>query len=502
MATQNIQIDNRFAAESSSMNRIAGKGRSKQNKELVQLASIAQELAEEIAAAKNGSAKAEGKTESKPNVKLVAIPSSHKTFGEEMADLAAVLQMLQVEIVKYQRNKSKDETNISKAMTKMFKLIETDIENKIHQQTKEAHKHKLISLFTKIIGAIVTAVVCTIALAFGQVEIAALMIAMYVVMTTGVMSKVQTLLAKGLNDMGIHNKLADDIIAAAVILLVVGGVTGFIAPADIAEEVVSSVEDVTEEASDAVEMTVVGGEDASEATNATESVTKKVTKLRKFLRKIRFSTRKNLILMNVSQSLTQVNLNQIALDIATQSGHHLSDKEKEKLELILSIVVAVLAALVSLGAGDALADSMSMGQVGGGTSKAAKLLGKVFGDVSNTAVGRTLSRMSTVLEEVVGPQGPLWLERARRVLVTGEVGLKVAEGMVSVDQGEIDESLGVDQAAMDFVQEAMSSANSEQSDTQKQTTATLKQQRMSDKNLDLFAGEKALARVLTTQSPV
>jgi hypothetical protein len=207
-------------------------------------------------------------------------------------------------------------------------------------------------------------------------------------------------------------------------------------------------------------------------------------------------------IMAVSSTITQLNISNIVLEVAeaTHKGP-LSAKEKEDLQVIVNSILAILAVLGSIGSGDALADSMSLGEVAGGTSQASKAIGSATEDVADSALGRMMSRISEMLQELGGEKGIVYAENARRVLATAGAGFQGWEGGIMVKQGALDEALGEDQAAIDNVQYVENSNNSEQSDTQKQTDSTLKNQRMSDKNLDLFAGEKALARVLI-QSPV
>lgn len=520
------QIDNRFAAESASIDHVASKDRAKQNKELLHLASVLRGLEHEVAGAKDGGLGAtEKKGEKGPKVVNLNAQQSQgpqgpkNRFEAAMTEMALMLQMLQVDIVKFQRNKTNDETNMSKAMISLYKSIEHKIEKKIEKIAKKKKLEKTINFWTKIAEAVVTAIVVAIALAFGQVEIAALVIVMYAVSASGLLSKAEKALApviaKLLKDLGFHGKgikLASEIIATVLIMAAIGGITYFLAPEDLGSEAVNAGEEIaedTEDSVDAVELADMGGEETTEAEETAQEAeetsqgqeAKKVSNVRKFLRKIRLPTKYNMMIMALSQSITQLNIPQTFVD-GMEINRKLSKKQKEQIEMIVSVIVAIIALLASVGSGDALADAMGEGEVKGGTSMAAKLLGKVFGDVSETALGQMLNRISKVLEELSGMKAIVWMERFRRVVATGEAGLQIWEGKVILDQADLDQSLGVDQAAMDLTQFAVNSNSSEQKDSQKQMTSTLKEQRMSDKNLDLFAGEKALARVLTTQSPV
>jgi hypothetical protein len=508
-------IDNRLAAENASFDRVANQDRSKQNKDLLHLATVLRELEHEVAGAKDGGlGAAEKKGEKGPKVvnldaqQSQGAQGSKNRFEDAMTELALMLQMLQVDIVKFQRNKTNDETQMSTAMVSLYKSIAKDIQNKIEKQEKAEKSQKALSFWTKIAEAVVTALVVGIALAFGQVEIAAMAIVMYAASASGLMSKAESGLAKGieagLKACGAHGKdlkLISNIIATVVILVVIAALTFMIAPEDIAGEAVNGAENIGEEAADegsnAVEMTDV----TEDTSTTTEESTEKVSRIRQILRKLRLPTKANMMIMALSQSISQMNIPQTVLD-GMEINHKLSDEQKQKIEMIVTLVVAIMALLASVGSGDALADTMSEGGVKGGTSAAAKALGKVFGDISETAVGQMLNRVSKILEELSGMKAIVWMERFRRVVATGEAGLQIAEGSVLLEQADLDQLLGEDQAGMDLAQMAVNTNSSEQSDTQKQLASTLKQQRMSDQNLDLFAGEKALARVLTTQSPV
>ncbi|NGX46380.1 MAG: hypothetical protein K940chlam2_01570, partial [Chlamydiae bacterium] len=489
MATPNIQIDNRFAAESSGFQRVATKTNAKQSQELLHLASIVKELEQDMVDAKSGAPEApSGKAGKGPKVVNLNAQQPQEgphvaksAFEQAMTELALMLQMLQVDIIKAQRNKTDAETMISESMVKLFKSIAKDIANKIAKQESNEKKDKIIGWIIKGVETAVTAIVVGIALAFGQVEIAVLMIALYIVSMSGLTKDV----VKGLGGVfadileACHvpkkdAKIIGNIIAAVVVLVAIIVATGWIAPEDIPSEVANTVTEVGSAVGEDATATAEGLSTVAE--DATNGV-KQVSKLRKFLRYIKLSTKANMRIMAASSTITQLNISNICVEIA-EAAHKgpLSEKEKETIELIANMILAVLAVMGSIGSGDALADSMSLGEVAGGTSKAAKAIGSATEDVADSALGRMMSRISEMLQELGSEKGLVYAENMRRVLATAGAGFQGWEGGILIQQGNLDEALGKDQAAMDYVQFAVNSNSSEQSDSQKQTDATLKQQ--------------------------
>lgn len=516
MTTQNIQIDNRFAAESASFQRVASKTNAKQSQELLHLTSIVKELEQDMVDAKSGAPEAPSEKAGKgPTVvNINAQPpqegphGAKSPFEQAMVDLALMLQMIQVDIVKAKRNQTNAETRISESMVTLYKAISKDIASKIAKQEHDEKKDKIFGWIIKAVETAVTAIVVGISLAFGQVEIAALMVGLYVLSMTGLTKDV----VKGLGDAlaaileacDVPKKYAQIIgnsIAAVVVLVAIIVATGAIAPEDIPTEIANTAVEigstVSEDAASTASSLSTVAEDATETGEEAGNEVKQVSKLRQFLRAIKLSTKANMRIMAVSSTIMQLNISNIVVE-SVQAGHKgpLSAKEKEKIDLIVNSILAVAALLGSIGGGDALADSMSLGEVAGGTSKMVKALGSVADDVGDSAVSGAMANVSKFLEALKTEKGLVYAENLRRVLATTAAGLQGWEGGIMVQQGDLEKGLGGDQAAIDNVQFAMNASSSEQSDTQKQTDATLKQQRMSDKNLDFFSGTKGLADVL------
>lgn len=465
------------------------KNGSKKSKDLLQLATILQGLEEEITSTKGAISSSQ------------VVPAANNSqgsatspFGEAMAGLAYMMQMLEVAISKADHDKAKNDYALAQAHMKLAQTQYDEVQKKLQDIADEQAKQKTIDFWTKFAEIAAACIVTGIALAFGQVEIAVMTIAMTAMSVSGAFEDIANGVSDVLQDCGVP-KLTADIVAKVLVLVVVIALTFYCAPESAAGEAVDTGTEIGEEATDSVEMTETAGSSAgSTASTTATDATSETSKLGKVLKAtkafLQRNVRANLIVSNTLQTLSQINLNEIIDEIPQDK---LSDKAKKDLELALEITLIVLTLLSSM----ATAVSMS-GGVTSGTSRAARLVSKSKNLVK---IGQLIS--STLAKGVNGA-ALVSAETARLGAVLVASALQIAEGAILIKQGNLTKDLANATANMDLLQVYMQMMNSSALSTLKHDANVQQQHASSDKHFQetFAAGEKAFAQLFTTYSPV
>lgn len=510
MATQDLFIHQSLAAENPSFVVISEEDRKKKESEkhLLALAATLKDLEVEIAKAKTGAstAAADSKVVSLDTVN----PGDNASYQSALVEMVLALQILQVEIAKFAQDKAKSDHLVSEAEIQAAQKTLKDIEDKIQKmQADEAHQ-KTIEFWTKFAEIAAAVIITGVALAFGQVEIAILVVAMTTASVSGGFQKLTDDIAKGLENIPGLSSEAAHIIAAVLILVVVIGVTALLAPATAAAQVADTTEEIvttTEDAAETGEEVEAAAQDGEEAAQ-TASNTERFSTLSRVGRTIRdgfnyinpftrLSARANLIIMNTAQTLPQLELGQNIADAIAKS-QHLSDKDKQKWEEILTGIITGLSLLVGILSGVAL---------GGGMSKAES----AFDDSS--AIGRLLNRLRALFTNsrpvtairagLTTTRGMVATEGARQLLNSAASGLEVGNNVIELNRANLEIAMATDNGNIILQNEALEQNTEQALASQKNFADVMKQQSVGNQSINkLVAGEAGFAQLFTQYSPV
>lgn len=391
-----------------------------------------------------------------------------KTRREEMQFLQAMqAMMIAVESTtllasRAHNDQSAKQMEISQAFVKMFGKIQQDVANKIKKIEAEQARQKALGIFGKIIQVIVAVVVSVLACAAGQVQIAALTIALTIASVSGGLGKATEALASGLEKLGLDPATAK-IVATVIVTVIVIAVSMAAAPSGAA--------------SGASRAASIGG---------------KLAKLNPFAK---LSTGAQLGIMNGIQTVAQTNITQTIMDAVEQyQGHKLSPEEKKHLMIALTVVLAVATLVTSIGCGSALAASLANGAktasgITGSVSKiASKLLQKMPGAIQ--ASMQSLDGASVAIAahymQILGT----WLMAAT----------KTAEGGVDISKGLLLKDLSFAQASQQLVEGGAGIARNQMSETQKSYAGFMSgRSQMSQQASHLTDGVAGVASVLANQ---
>lgn len=477
----------------------ASKESSKKSKDLLQLATILQGLEEEIASTKGAISSSSQVTPAANN----AQGSSTSPFGQAMAQMAFAMQMLEVAISKADHSKANNDYSIAQSQMKLAQSQFNDVQSKILEIEKEKEKESTINFWTKFAEIAAAVIITGIALAFGQVEIAAMTIAMTALSVSGAFEKAADGVSSLLQDCGVP-KLTADIIAKVFVLVVVIALTFYCAPESAAGEAVDTGTEIGEEASNtAIEMEEMGSSaesTASTASSTASDATSFASKLGKVWKTVnlfnRLSVRSNMIIMNTLQALSQINVNEVIEDIPQGQ---MSDSKKKELEQILTIVIMIATLLATIGSGSAMSEASSAGKVVSGSSRMSRSLTPIF-----KTIGRLFSPVVKATATAGGAAVLTGAEITRQALMLAAAGLQIAEGTILINQGNLTKDLAKATANMDLVQVLMEMMNSSAINTIKHDGNVQQQHMSQDKHFQetFAAGEKAFAQLFTTYSPV
>ena len=481
MATQeHITLSNpSFAQETQGFAFVSKKEKDKQQKELAHLAVLLKELEQEVARAKVG---AEG------GDKVVDIHSgqpqgpSESPFEEGMAEMALALQLLQVEIAKFSRNKSRNDAEVANALAVAAKNTLHSVEAAQKKFAKLQQRNKDLHIAIMAITCVVAGVVAIASCLAGQPEIAVAVVAMAVAGATGILQKATDALAmhvfvplfEKLGTKPAAAKEAGEIMAAVVIIAAVciatmgvgGAEAGAVEGAEVGADVAASG---AEGAGQAAE------EAGEEAAESTASSTTRLTSLRKgvftVLRRLRANPgiRAALGIQAASDTGLVKHSVEILLDpVLKELGVKKSDRKE--IEDVTAEILAIIATLVATIAGGAASSTLAEDT---GASLARLRIAK-WGGLSGMILGSLAQGGATGLEAYTMGQ-------------TGNV-----EAIIAALQGQVGEIHGTLRLSSDQTKA-----------DQRFASDTFKSQNTSNQALaDLMKGEEGFANLFTANSPV
>jgi len=456
------------------------KERAKERKNLLALATVLKEL-------ESGLVSTRGQIQEAGSPSGSSATASGSAFEDAMADMETALQLLEIVITKAGQSKGKSDELIAQAYVKRAADVAKEVQDKIAEIADEKAQQAVEAFWSKV-GAWVGAVLISIAaVAAGQVEVAVLTIAMTTLVTTGAFEKAADGISSLLQQIPGVSKLAADIIAKVFVLVVVVAVSFAAAPASAASEVESTVEDAeTEMQNLSQEIEGATGEATGAAEAAPATTGTLLDKLGKVWKAVnlfnRLGTRANTVIMNTVQTLSQIGIGTIVDDVPTDQ---MSKDDKERLKMILSIVIMIATLIVSIGGASAMSEAMGAGQ--GGISK----LGKLCSALVKFA-------------QKIDVKGMMVLEALRKVASGASSATQIAEGATTIRQGQSTLDLANSNAILDVLSVLMETQSSSASSSVKATADTLQEHTRADKHfIETFcAGEKAFAQLFTTASPV
>ncbi len=232
MATQeNLAISSpSFAAEQAAFSRVVKKDSEKGKAEIVHLASVLASLEEDMASAKGG---AKGEVQGGKN----ASSSSRPSFEQAMADMAFILQTLQVKIAKFSQKKAGYSEQIAQKQLAESREQLKELNQKIADIQKAQAKAKKWGIFKKVIEYLIVGLTAAIGAVTAQPELF-VMSGVALSSATGLTKKATEGLAEGLKKMipGMSDKLANILAGAVITLAVIALTAGTAGGASAAEE--------------------------------------------------------------------------------------------------------------------------------------------------------------------------------------------------------------------------------------------------------------------------
>ncbi len=463
MALQdNLAISqSQFAAESSALNLVSEKDKKKQREELAHLASILVALKEALSGAKSGeSGKAAAKGEGKivnlgpPSGGSATVGNDNglRSLADAMAEMEMILQLLQMTIVQEGQKKATIDQNIAQIQVQLSKA---NLEKTVEQLQKIA----TMSFWEKIAEWFVAAVSAIAAFVTLNPELLAITV-LSVLAATGALSALTSGISSLLQDMGVPKDDAN--IAASVFVVVLTIVCSFglgsiSAPEAVAENAGEiEMEQITEEVTEEVASQV--GQAGAEGANGSSSTLQKALGFLKQLSS-RLSPGVKAAIVGGFQSISSTGLFTNIVE-ATKT----SDQEKQNIEEILGIVVAVLAVIATIGA--------SLSTAGNATSK--------------------------ITEKLVKEAGSIF-----KILSYSQAAGGLAQGSFSIAQGVFEKFLADAKAGFELLQAQQKMTSAQTADDQKTMSTVLKSIGVDPKTIrELVAGDAAIANLITEHSPV
>jgi hypothetical protein len=436
------------------------KERKKQQEELLKLVSALKTVEEAVAGGKAVATKEGGKIVSLKTPEEASSSSSSggvssDEMAEMMAELALALQTLQVNITKAGQEKATYDANIAQIQNEVAK---TNLDNAI----KQIQKSESESWWQKLIGWIVAVVSAIAAIVTFNPELLVIT-AISVMAATGLLSKI----TEGITDV-LEKIMPADVakVIAAVIVIVVIMICSLGTGEGAAAEVVADTA-----VEDGVEMSNMAGEAVEDASaigeNAASNTSSFMEKVQAFFKKInlfnRLSLRANTFIVGAVQGIASTGLvNNIAQLIMDHTK--MSKEEQEKIQEILSLIVAFITVIVSLGGTAASAEKATV-----------QASSKLF------QLSRNLSLVGGITQGVGQ---------------TAEGGLQIAQGVSEADLAKI-------KASMELLMVAMNMNNTNMNEDQKNDADIIKEQNAGNRSLTkLVAGEQGFTQLLTQYSPV
>jgi len=462
MAAQNNNIaisQPAYDASLAALTLVNEKERKKQQEELLKLVAALKSVEEAVASGKAAATKEDGKIVSLKTPEEANSSGSGGVSSDEMAEmmaeLALALQTLQVDITKAGQQKATFDANNAKVQNEVAK-------QNLDKAIKQLEAIQNESWWQKLIGWIVAIVSAIAAIVTFNPELLVIT-AISVMAATGLLSKITQGIADVLEDMGVPKDIAN-VVAAAVLVIIImicSLGTGEGAAAEVVAETATE---------DGVEMANMAGEAAEDATAATENTASNAStfmeKAGAFFKKInlfnRLSLRANTMIVGVVQGIASTGL---VTNIAQLIMDHtkMSKEEQEKIQEILSLIVAFIAVIVSLGGTAASAEKAT-----------AQASSKLF------QLSRNLSLIGGISQGVG----------------------QAAEGGLQISQGVLEADLAKIKASMELLMVAMNMNNTNMTEDQKNDADIIKEQNTGNRSLSkLVAGEQGFTALLTQYSP-
>ena len=419
MAVQNHTISmTSHAAENTAFTLVREKDRKEKQKDLAKLNAALVLLEEELVQAKSGKGKASvgasagaDAKESGKIVKLDQPKEAHESFQDKMAELALMLQLLQVKIAEAANNKANMDSEISKAQLTQAANTLKAIQEQIQQQQAAQDQQSVLDVILKVAQGALYAVSVIVAVCTLNPVTAGIIIgtstALLVAGLSGGTKWVTDQIAQAIqNHPGLEEKdaklLASGIVTALIVILsALAGSWG------------SALETTVEEGASAA---VSGGEAALEESenaaasaagnvveNAGEETVEQTTKSffgRVSERLAKLSLRTKVAMMGFSQAASQTGLtSDIAVEIATSDKKKENQTEEEVIEVILSVLTALIgmAGTVGLmGGGNSVAEAGESGVEK--MSTAARALAKAKNFINSSAGMNQVASMQTLMQ--------------------------------------------------------------------------------------------------------
>ena len=470
MNKQDLNINPLFAAEQASLNLVCAKDRKKQQKELCRLGAVLKLLEKNFAKEKEKVAPQNSKDEKVVPIhsaKVAPNPSNTK-FVNALADMMYALQMLQVAIAKFSDTKAKNDYIISESEVKLTQRQLKNLEHKLSEIAKKEKSKKSASFWTEIAEVFVTAVVDLVAVVTVQPEIAILATGMLIASTTGGLSKLTKLVAKGFTklfeDMGMNPKEAEAVagILAAVTITLVVMAAGF-GLGSMGDALDSAIDDVST--------------DVEEETTVKDSILKRINIFNKL------SKRANMAILAGAQALPQTGFaaNVVELLIAT---HVVSKNDKQIADMIATILLEIVTLVASFGAGSAMISKMgsTAREVSGATR-----LGRIFNKLKEFSQGSKFFKAALA---------------AQQIGIAGETTGTVVAGVYQIKQAMLEKEFAAINAFLIELNTAIQMNSDETTEDQRHTESMLEQKSGNRSNKNLFKGEAAFANIFINHSAV
>jgi|GEM_PF-4307129 len=460
MAAQNhIAIsDPSLSPMSAELIRAVDKGQKKQKQELAKLKTVLRLVEKEVAETKSSAS-------AKPSDSAAAESPSNTKFEQSMASMVLALQMLQVLIGKYGNDKAKQHKTISTAELDLAKATLKDVEKQIKKMAKEAKAKKVTSEVEKWAEVALGVVTILVGAALAQPELVVMGV-LSLAAAAGAFKEATKYTAMALEAMGVSKKVAEPLAAGIVCAVVI---VASIAAADPEAAVEETAEAGTEVGADVAEDAADASLDATEDTSS--NVGSKIKEGFKSAMKA-LGPRGRIGLMSLFTALSgtqvvQKSYNSIALDAGV------SEKKRKKIEQDIGYAIMALSFAFTLSMG------IGAASVGGATSDAIAVSVK------------TANRLR------VG------LKAATAVGVLGTASAQGVQGVITIEQGKLQEELMDDQATMTLLGTLMQMNSSETSEDQRSQASAEKSQKLDDKSAtQLMKGIEGFANIAAYSSPV
>ncbi len=401
------------------------------------------------------------------NVTSETAAGNSNGYAQSMASMAQMLAELQILIAKSTKDKTDDDSKLSKAQLQTLQTAYSDLEKQLKNSQSDGNKQTTLATVEKVLTIALAIVVSLIAVACGQFLLAGIVMGEMILQETGAFDAASKGLSTVLQDMGM-SKEAADIVAKILIVVVVVILTAVVAPQAAAEEVAETTTEIAAEetASTSEEVTTTVSEEVStQSSEVSSNIASKIAQ--------RLSTRTSLCINVGVQTTLNTGLTQNIADEIVEGVAKLtpmSDKEKKKAEMIVSLILTILLMILQVASATSMPSEVT---------DETTLLGKMKAFLQNNPA-------------------------LMKGLNYSKVGLNLAnfatsgmQGLVSVNQGLTEKDIAKDEYSITIVQNIIDAISKGMSSTQKHESdaqAAFAQEAQSLSQL--FASDRAVADLL------